>query len=70
MPSYVFHLSKRSSLVPQSESVDAVDDEEARDLAVLRLNLGQTFTQVHVERAGQEIFHLIRDSQASVGRGP
>lgn len=62
MPSYVFRLRLRSSQVPQSETVEAVDDEEAQDLAVLRLKLSPTFTQVQVEKAGQTIFQLTRDS--------
>ncbi|AQR63120.1 hypothetical protein BZG35_16785 [Brevundimonas sp. LM2] len=62
MPSYVFQLRARSSQAAQSETVEAVDDEEAQDLAFLRLNLSQAFTQVQVERAGREIFRLTRAS--------
>lgn len=63
VPKYVFHLHDGPDVPMKSEMVLAPDDEEARDLAGLRLTLSRSYTHVEVERDGQEIFRLKRDSQ-------
>lgn len=63
MPTYIFRLHDGPSVTPILETVSAVDDQEARDLAQLRLTLSHAFTHVDVHRAGCEVFRLKRDSQ-------
>lgn len=63
MPQYVFHLHDGPTVPKREEIVQARDDSEARDLASLRLTLSQSYTHVQVERDGEEVFRLKRDSQ-------
>ncbi|CAN5253063.1 hypothetical protein BH10PSE1_BH10PSE1_22630 [soil metagenome] len=63
MPTYVFHLHDGPDVDPRTERVEASDDEEARALADLRLTLSSAFTHVEVERDGEELFRMQRDSQ-------
>ena len=62
MPQYVFHLHDGPDVPPKAETVIAHDDDEARDLAGLRLTLSGTYTRVEVELNGEELFRLKRDS--------
>ena len=68
MPEYVFHLHDGPDVPMQSETVLAHDDEEARDLAGLRLTLSGSYTHVEVERDGTEIARLKRDSREHLPR--
>jgi len=63
MPIYVFHLHDGPETPPRTEIVEAGDDDEAQSLAELRLTLSLGFTHIEVERDGEEIFRLHRDSQ-------
>ena len=63
MPTYVFRLHDGPTVTPILETVVAADDQEARDLAQLRLTLSHGFTHVDVHTAGREVFRLQRDSQ-------
>ncbi len=63
MPNYVFRLHDGPTVAPILETVVAADDQEARDLAQLRLTLSSAFTHVDVHHAGREVVRLKRDSQ-------
>ncbi len=66
MPNYVFRLHDGPTVAPTSENVAAADDQEARDLAQLRLTLSSAFTHVDVYHAGREVVRLKRDSQKPI----
>ncbi len=68
MPTFVFRLHDGPEVEPVLETVRALDEQDARHLAELRLMLSRDFTHVEVHRDGQELFRLRRDSQPSVGR--
>lgn len=68
MATYIFRLHDGPMVTPILETVIAGDDEEAWDLAQLRLTLSKTFTHVDVQHAGREVFRLRRDSQSLVSR--
>lgn len=61
MPAYVFHLYDGPDVTPLDEAVTAVDLEEARDLAQLRLLLSSQFTHIEVFEAGALRLKLERD---------
>lgn len=63
MPNYIFRLHDGPTVTPILETVAAADDQEARDLAQLRLTLSSAFTHVDVHYAGREVVRLKRDSQ-------
>ncbi|WP_419755957.1 hypothetical protein [Brevundimonas sp.] len=63
MPTYIFHLHDGPAVAPNTESVEAHDDQEARSLAELRLILSSAFTHVEIERDCVELARLHRDSQ-------
>ncbi len=60
MPAYVFRLHDGPDTPPQHETVEAGSDEEARDLAEIRIRLSGTFTAVDVSRDGQDVFSIRR----------
>lgn len=57
---YIFRTYDRPDAPPVSEPVQAVGDEEARDLGVLRLLLDARFSAVDVMRGNRIICHLDR----------
>lgn len=63
MPTYIFRLHDGPLITPTLETVAAIDDEDARDLAHLRLVLSTDYTHVEVHHDGRELFRLQRDSQ-------
>ncbi|WP_332676838.1 hypothetical protein [Brevundimonas sp.] len=63
MPTYVFHLHDGPSVPPQEEAVEATDIDQARDLAEMRLLLGNQFTHVNVLLDGEEKLRLKRDGR-------
>ena len=65
MRTYTFRLHDGPHVLPILETVAAQDDDEARDLAQLRLSLSSTFTHVDVLHAGREVLSLQRDSHRS-----
>ncbi len=62
MPTYVFHLHDGPDVPPQSETLEASDDQEACLLAELRLTLSSAFKHIEIERDGLELARLHRDS--------
>lgn len=63
MPTYVFRLYDGPSVTPQEEGVEAMDLDQARDLAEMRLLLSNQFTRVEVRQDGQERLRLERDGR-------
>lgn len=61
MSHYIFHLHDGPGVTPVEEVVEAIDDQEAKGLAELRLMLGHSFTHVEVVKEGVELFRLERD---------
>ncbi len=61
MPEYQFHLRSTDSSDPVSEPVSALDDDEARGLAEIRLLLSRGVAAVTVSRSGVEILQVERD---------
>jgi hypothetical protein len=66
MPTYIFRLHDEPSVEPLLETVTAMNDADARDLAQLRLTLSKAFTHVDVHLDGRELFRLKRDSQQPI----
>lgn len=66
MRTYIFRLYDGAEVTPILETVVAADDQEAHDLAQLRLMLSHAFTHVDVHQAGREVFRLKRDSQIAM----
>lgn len=67
MTSYLFKLYTTPDGEPVTELANAQDDEEARDLAELRLLLTGGLLRVSVHRDGEEVLILTRDDD---GRDP
>jgi hypothetical protein len=66
MPLYIFRLHDGPAVKPVLETVSATSDDEARDLAHLRLSLSRAYTHVEVHHDGREVIRLKRDSQAPI----
>lgn len=66
MPEYQSQLRPQDSSESVFEPVIALDDDEARGLAEIRLLLTRGGAAVTVSRSGLEILHLRRDAS----RGP
>ncbi|MDB5420215.1 MAG: transcriptional regulator, Crp/Fnr family [Brevundimonas sp.] len=62
MPEYEFHLRPQGSRTLQCEQVVALDDDEARSLAEMRLLMTRGVCQVTVHRSGLELHRLERDA--------
>jgi hypothetical protein len=60
MPTYVFRLQDGKDLPDRTELVEASDDEEARDLADLRIRLSGEFSSVLVSRGGDDVILVTR----------
>lgn len=60
MPTYVFRLQDGKDLPDRTELVEASDDEEARDLADLRVSLSSQFSAVQVSKDGDHLFQVSR----------
>lgn len=63
MPEYQFHLRSLGSSDPMSEPVSALDDDEARGLAEIRLLLTRGAAAVTVSRSGVEVLRVERDGR-------
>lgn len=63
MPTYVFQLHDGPSERPSEETVEATDLDQARDLAEMRLLLGNQFTHVEVLQDGEQRLRLKRDGR-------
>ena len=63
MPEYQFHLRSLDFSDPMSEPVSALDDDEARGLAEIRLLLTRGVAAVTVSRSGVQILHVERDGR-------
>ena len=68
MPDYNFHLHGDDPAPPAIETVAAADDQEARDLAEMRLLLGRGFSKIVVDRQGMEPIHIQRDRKPGGAR--
>jgi len=66
MQTYILRLHDGPAVTPIEETVAAADDQEARDLAQLRLSLSSAFTHLDTHHAGREVVRLKRDSQAAL----
>jgi len=62
MPTYTLHLHDGDERPFVSEVVEAVDDEEAKELASIRLLLTRDYHFVTVEHAGRLVGKYLRDS--------
>lgn len=60
MSNYILHLHDGPGVTPVEEVVEAIDDQEAKSLAELRLMLSHSFTHVEVVKEGVELFRLER----------
>lgn len=58
MPAYVFRLHDGPDTPLLEENVEARSDDEARDLADIRIRLSGTFTAVDVIRDGEHVFSI------------
>lgn len=58
MPAYVFRLHDGPDTPPREENVEARSDDEARDLADIRIRLSGTFTAVDVIHDGERVFSI------------
>jgi hypothetical protein len=67
VPDYHLHLRAEGAAEPVCEKFDALDDEEARGLAELRLLMTRGVAGVTVLRSGVEVLHLERDGAWPVG---
>jgi hypothetical protein len=69
MPEYQFHLLPQGATQPLFEAVEAIDDEEARSLAEIRLLLTNGVAGVTIVRSGVEILRLGEDASSVPGPG-
>ncbi|MDB5420542.1 MAG: hypothetical protein JWR59_489 [Brevundimonas sp.] len=63
MPLYEFRLELQGAAEPACEQVQAIDIDEARSLAELRLLLTHGMERVTVSHFGAEILQLERDAR-------